>query len=350
MTDLSLLKTIMADTEDQQDQAGLSPGHQAAAGIFGTLLILAVIGLLLFLLRRWMQGPARVSADVRLEGKTVVITGANTGIGKVTALDMSKRGAKVVILCRDMERAEAAAAEVRDVTKGEVICHRLDLADLASVRECAEQLGNSLDKIDVLINNAGIMACPQMKTKDGFEMQLGTNHIGHFLLTNLLMPQLKKAAPSARIVNVSSMAHKPGRMNWDDLHYENTPYHRFTAYSQSKLANILFTKELARKGEGSGVTAYALHPGVIATDLGRHMEDMNCFTKMIWRCSSHLIKTPDSGANTTIYCAIEPSLAEHNGKYYSDCREVRPSPQAENMEDAKKLWDLSEQMVKLNQA
>merc|ERR1719150_1217356 len=188
----------MADSEDQQEQAGLSAGEQAAAGIFGTLLILLVVALLLYLLRRWMQGPARVSEDVKLEGKTVVITGANTGIWKATAMDMSKRGAKVVILCRDMEKAEAAAAEVRDATKGEVIVHKLDLADLASVRECAEQLGNSLEKIDILINNAGIMACPKMKTKDGFEMQFGTNHVGHFLLTNLLMPLLKKAAPGAR--------------------------------------------------------------------------------------------------------------------------------------------------------
>jgi len=342
----SASRTSMADTE----QSRLSAGHQAAAGIFGTLLILLVLAGLLYLIRRWMQGPARVSEDVKLEGKTVVITGANTGIGKATAMDMSRRGAKVVILCRDMEKAEAAAAEVRDVTKGEVICHRLDLADLASVRECAEQLGNSLEKIDILINNAGIMACPQMKTKDGFEMQLGTNHIGHFLLTNLLMPQLKKAAPGARIVNVSSLAHTSGTMNWEDLHYENSAYHRFTAYSQSKLANVLFTKELARKGEGSGVTAYALHPGVIATDLGRHMEDMNCFTRMMWRCFAPMIKTPESGANTTIFCAIHPSIADHNGRYYSDCKEVRPSSRADNMEDAKKLWDLSEQMVKLNQA
>merc|ERR1712142_210738 len=181
-----------------------------------------VLGLLLYLLKRWMQGPPRVAADVKLQGKTVVITGANTGIGKVTAMDMSRRGAKVVILCRDMEKAEAAAAEVRDATKGDVICHRLDLADLASVRECAEQLGNSLEKIDILINNAGIMACPKMKTKDGFEMQFGTNHLGHFLLTNLLMPQLKKAAPGARIVNVSSLAHTNGHMNWDDINYDNT--------------------------------------------------------------------------------------------------------------------------------
>merc|ERR1719492_8795 len=344
----------MADNEPMEDvnnnaEEGLSPGLQAVVGIFVTILILAVIAGLLYLLKWWMQGP-KVTSKAKLDGKTVVITGSNTGIGRTTALDMSRRGAKVVMLCRDMDKAEKVAAEIRDETKGEIICHKLDLADLASVRECAEQLGNSLEKIDILINNAGIMACPQMKTKDGFEMQLGTNHIGHFLLTNLLMPQLKKAAPGARIVNVSSLAHTSGTMNWEDLHYENTPYHRFTAYSQSKLANILFTKELARKGEGSGVAAFALHPGVIATDLGRHMENMNCFTKMIWRCSSHLIKTPESGANTTIYCAIDPSLAEHNGKYYSDCREVRPSPQAENMEDAKKLWDLSEQMVKLNQA
>merc|ERR1712045_789739 len=276
--------------DNVDEDPGLSAGEQAAAGIFGTLGIVLVIAGLLYLLKRWVQGP-QVTSQAKLDGKTVVITGSNTGIGRTTALDMSRRGAKVVMLCRDMEKAEKVAAEIRDETKGDVICHKLDLADLASVRECAEQLGNSLEKIDILINNAGIMACPQMKTKDGFEMQLGTNHIGHFLLTNLLMPQLKKAAPSARIVNVSSMAHKPGQMNCEDLHYENTPYNRFTAYSQSKLANILFTKELARKGEGSGVTAYALHPGVIATDLGRHMEDMNCFTKMMWRCFAPLIKT-----------------------------------------------------------
>ena len=194
------------------------------------------------------------------------------------------------------------------------------------------------------------MACPKMKTKDGFEMQFGTNHLGHFLLTNLLMPLIKKAAPGARIVNVSSMAHMQGRMNFDDINYDNTPYDRFTAYAQSKLANILFTKELARKGEGSGVTCYALHPGVIATDLGRHLQDMNVVMRGIWRCFSPFIKTPESGANTTIYCAVEESIAEHNGRYYSDCREKRPSAQAENMEDAKKLWELSEGLVKMNQA
>jgi len=328
---------------------GLPAGHQAAAGIFGTILIVLVLAGLLFLLRKWMQGP-KITSTAKLDGKTVVITGANTGIGKTTALDMAKRGAKVVILCRDTEKAETAAEEIRTATKSEVIVHKLDLADLASVRECAEQLGNSLEKIDILINNAGIMACPKMKTKDGFEMQFGTNHVGHFLLTNLLMPLLKKAAPGARIVNVSSMAHMRGRMNWDDINYDNGPYDRFTAYAQSKLANILFTKELARKGEGSGVNAYVLHPGVIHTDLGRHLQDMGSVMKVVWSCFTPFIKTPESGANTTIFCAVDESVADHNGRYYSDCKEARPASQAENMDDAKKLWELTEGLVKMNQA
>jgi len=332
-----------------EETMGLQGGALAAAVIFGIIGCLLVIALLLFLLRLWMQGP-KVRSTARLDGKTVVITGANTGIGKVTALDLSKRGAKVVMLCRNVEKAEAAAEEIRKATEGEVVVHKLDLASLASVRECAEQLGNSLEKIDILINNAGIMACPEMRTTEGFEMQIGTNHFGHFLLTNLLMPLLKKAAPTARIVNVSSLAHTRGQMQWDDINWKETPYNAIQAYGQSKLANILFTKELARKGEGSGVNAYALHPGVINTELGRHLQDTFGPLVMLWKVAMPFIKTPESGANTTIYCAVEESIADHNGRYYSDCKEKQPAPQAENIEDAKKLWDLSEQLVNLNQA
>eukprot|EP00092_Neocalanus_flemingeri_P019775 GFUD01021415.1.p1 GENE.GFUD01021415.1~~GFUD01021415.1.p1 ORF type:complete len:334 (+),score=104.31 GFUD01021415.1:80-1081(+) len=332
-----------------EETMGLAGGALAAAVIFGIIGCLLVIGLLLFLLRLWMQGP-KVRSSARLDGKTVVITGANTGIGKITALDLSKRGAKVVMLCRNVEKAEEAAEEIRKATEGEVVVHKLDLSSLASVRECAEQLGNSLEKIDILINNAGIMACPELRTTEGFEMQIGTNHFGHFLLTNLLMPQLKKAAPTARIVNVSSLAHERGRMQWEDINWDKTPYNAIQAYSQSKLANILFTKELARKGEGSGVNAYALHPGVINTELGRHLKDTFGPAVMLWKLAVPFIKTPDSGAQTTIYCAVEESLADHNGRYYSDCKEKQPAPQAENIEDAKKLWEVSEQLVNLNQA
>jgi len=328
---------------------GLQGGALAAAVIFGIIGCILVVALLLFLLRLWMQGP-KVSSTARLDGKTVVITGANTGIGKVTAMDLSKRGAKVVMLCRNVEKAEEAAEEIRKATEGEVVVHKLDLASLASVRECAEQLGNSLEKIDILINNAGIMACPEMRTTEGFEMQIGTNHFGHFLLTNLLLPQLKKAAPNARIVNVSSLAHTRGQMQWDDINWEKTPYNAIQAYGQSKLANILFTKELARKGEGSGVNAYALHPGVINTELGRHLKDTFGPMVLIWKLAMPFIKTPESGANTTIYCAVDESIADHNGRYYSDCKEKQTAPQAENIEDAKKLWEVSEQLVNLNQA
>jgi len=280
-----------------------------------------------------------------------VITGCNTGIGKITAMDLSKRGAKIVMLCRSLERAEAAAQDIRKATEGEVIVHKMDLASLDSIAECSDQLCNSLEKIDILINNAGVMMCPDLKTEDGFEMQIGTNHFGHFYLTNLLMPLLKKAAPGARIVNVSSLAHENGRMQWEDINYEKTPYNPMKAYAQSKLANILFTKELARRGEGSGVNSYALHPGVIATELGRHFGDTyGCFAQCLGNCIKPLLKTPESGAQTSIFCAVDESIAEHSGRYYSDCREKTPKPQALNMEDAKKLWEISEQLTGIGHA
>jgi len=189
-----------------------------------------------------------------------------------------------------------------------------------------------------------------MKTEDGFEMQIGTNHFGHFYLTNLLMPLLKKAAPGARIVTVSSLAHEQGAMQWDDINYEKTPYDAMKAYSQSKLANILFTKELAKRGEGSGVTAYALHPGVVATELGRHVGDtFGAIGSCIFGCVRPLVKTPENGAQTSIFCAVDESIADHSGRYYSDCKEKRPKPQAENMDDAKRLWELSEQLTGIGQ-
>ena len=170
------------------------------------------------------------------------------------------------MLCRNVEKGETAADEVRGISEGDVVVHKMDLASLKSVRECCEHLGNSLKKIDILINNAGVMYCPEMKTEDGFEMTIGTNHFGHFLLTNLLMPLIKEAAPGARIINVSSKAHETGEIQWEDINWDKTPYSPFKAYHQSKLANVLFTKELARRVDGSGVAVYALHPGAIAQD------------------------------------------------------------------------------------
>ena len=219
----------------------------------------------------WIQGPKCLSKK-RLDGKVVVVTGANTGIGKVCAQELSRRGAKVIMLCRSLERGETAANDIRE-TEGEILVERMDLSSFKSIRECAEKLNQNLDKIDILLNNAGIMACPLSRTEDGLEMQIGTNHFGHFLLTDLLLPLLHKGGPGTRIVNVSSTAHERGQMFFDDINFHNIKYEPFKAYSQSKLANVLFSSELAEREAKNGINVYSLHPGVIATDLGRHMGD-----------------------------------------------------------------------------
>ena len=303
-------------------QSDKMEGASLAAVILGSIsLVLLLICLALILLRRHLQG-ARCHSLVRLEDKVAVVTGANTGIGFETALDLSSRGAKVILLCRSLERGEAAATTIRAATGGEVEVEKLDLASLASVRECAAKLVLTLEKIHILENNAGVMACPLTRTEDGFEMQMGTNHLGPFLLTSLLLPLLHRAAPGSRIVTVSSLAHEQGTIQWDDIHWERVPYSATKAYCQSKLANVLFTKELGQRLEGSGVCAYSLHPGVVATDLARHVGATfgplgSCAVAMI----RPFIKTAKSGAQTSIYCAVDAAVKEDNGLYYSDCRQ-----------------------------
>ena len=327
-----------------------SPGELITSLSFTVLI--SSVGLISFLLlfRQWMKGPV-CESTMRLDGKIALITGANTGIGKYSAWDLSRRGAKVLLLCRSKEKGEQAAQEIRTDTKGDVSVKILDLSSLESVRECAEELLVSLDKIDILLNNAGIMVCPQMKTKDGFEMQLGTNHLGHFLLTNLLLPLLLKGAPGARIVNVSALAHIHGKMNFDDLFFEKNPYYPIAAYAQSKLANILFTTELARRLKGSGVNTYSLHPGVIQTDLGRHVPDsFGSAVGFIFKLGRPLLKTAENGSQTSIFCCVEESIGEQSGLYYSDCRVESTSKEAQSTEDARKLWDISEKLTKLKQA
>ncbi|NWX38724.1 RDH12 dehydrogenase, partial [Notiomystis cincta] len=197
--------------------------------------------------RRYVAG-GRCKSTARLEGKVVIVTGANTGIGKETARDLAQRG-KVIIACRDIAKAEAAASEIRAETGNQqVIVKKLDLADTKSIREFAEKFLAEEKELHILINNAGVMLCPYSKTADGFEMHLGVNHLGHFLLTFLLLERLKHSAP-ARIVNVSSLAHHGGRIRFHDLHGERS-YNRGLAYCHSKLANVLFTRELARRLRG----------------------------------------------------------------------------------------------------
>nr|XP_030707210.1 retinol dehydrogenase 13 isoform X3 [Globicephala melas] len=221
------------------------------------------------LLKDFVAGGACPSKTT-IPGKTVIVTGANTGIGKQTALELARRGGTIILACRDLEKCEAAAKEIR----GETLNHRvnarhLDLASLKSIREFAAKIIEEEERVHILINNAAVMRCPHWTTEDGFEMQLGVNYLGHFLLTNLLLDKLKASAPS-RIINLSSLAHVAGHIDFEDLNWEKRKYDTKAAYCQSKLAVVLFTKELSRRLQGTGVTVNALHPGVARTELGRH--------------------------------------------------------------------------------
>ncbi|XP_060537314.1 retinol dehydrogenase 13-like isoform X2 [Cylas formicarius] len=298
---------------------------------------------------------AMCTSVARLDGKTAVITGCNTGIGKVTVQDFFERGARVIMACRNREKATQAAEEIKQATAsksnlGEIIVEELDLMSLKSVRSCAEKILAREKRIDLLINNAGVMTCPYGKTEDGFEIQFGTNHLGHFLLTLLLLPRICQSTP-ARIVNVSSVAHERGTINFDDLNWSQTPYSAIKAYGQSKLANVLFTKELHRKLREKNikdVNVYSLHPGVIKTELARHVADTyGKGVKLLMSAMRWFFKTPLQGAQTTIYCAVDEKCASESGLYYAECAVKEPSQAAQNEADAKRLWSESLKLVGL---
>lgn len=309
------------------------------------------IGYLTF--RRYMQG-GQCRSNARLDGKTVLITGANTGIGLETAKDLAKRGARVLIACRSKERGEAALKEIKEYSgNNNVKLYILDLSSLQSVRDCAAEVLANEDRLDVLINNAGIMWMPQWKSKEGYDIQFATNHLGPFLLTNLLLDLIKKSAPS-RIVNVSSVGHRRGTgMHFDDINLEKN-FSQYEAYFQSKLANILFTVELSKRLKNDNVTANSLHPGAVATDLVRFMDERALPIRILFKALYYVafkpfIKTPRSGAQTSIYLAVDPGVANISGKYFSDCAVDTPSKEAQDEEAAARLWKLSEQMVGLRQ-
>ena len=227
------------------------------------------IGFVIYVTKKYFGGGVCYS-KATLHGKTVIITGANTGIGLETAVDLAKRGARVVLACRSVEKGQAAVEAVKSRSKNEnVVFVKLDLASLKSVRDFSDRVLQDEVHIDILINNAGVMVPPYTKTEDGFELQIGVNHLAHFLLTNLLLERIKET-PSSRIINVSSLAHRRGKINFDDLQSEQS-YSPMREYAQSKLANVLFTQSLAKRMKGTNATAYSLHPGAVRTELGRHI-------------------------------------------------------------------------------
>lgn len=279
----------------------------------------------------------------------MIVTGANTGIGKETAIELAKRHATVYMACRDIQKCDEARRQVIVASKNKnVFCRELDLASQTSIRNFVRHFKAEQKRLDILINNAGVMRCPRSVTNEGIELQLGTNHMGHFLLTNLLLDYLKSSAPS-RIVNVSSIAHKRGEINTADINSEKS-YDPAKAYEQSKLANVLFTRELARRLKGTGVTANSLHPGLVDTELMRHMGFANSFFAKLFVYPFFwvILKTPINGAQTTLHVALEPELDGVSGKYFADCKETEEAPQAQDDEMAKFLWKVSEKWCRID--
>ena len=306
-----------------------------------------------------------VLEGISLQGRHFMVTGASSGLGEETVRALSSAGAKVTMVARNSDKLDAAADRIRtSVPTTDLQTGLVDLADLSSIRSYAEEYLQEAAPIDVLINNAGVMACPFMTTKDGFEMQFGTNHLGHFLLTNLLMPAIR-SGQNPRIINLSSAGHTHSDVSLDDPNFETSEYNAWESYGRSKSANIHFTREIVRR-YGDVIRCFAVHPGVILTELGRHltpelMEEMVERVKARSSSSAEAketgglpFKSMEAGAATQVWAATTDDLEENNGAYLGDCKVGveggNPSengylPYIYNEDTAKALWSLSEQMV-----
>lgn len=279
-----------------------------------------------------------------IEGKVVVITGANTGIGLAAGKALAARGAHIILTSRDPEKGAAALDAVRAAGGSTAEVMALDLASFASIEAFAAALLKRHPRIDVLINNAGLVLSQRSQTAEGFETTFGVNHLGHFLLTDLLRERLIASAP-ARIINVSSDAHKaaPNGLDFDDLQSEKG-YSSIGAYGRSKLANILFTRELARRLEGTGVTVNALHPGVVSTRFGQD-GDAAWWLRWFYAVGKPFLRTPEKGAETTVHLAVSPELQAISGRYFKNSREATPAPAGRDDAAAARLWAASEALV-----
>jgi NAD(P)-dependent dehydrogenase (short-subunit alcohol dehydrogenase family) len=276
-----------------------------------------------------------------MQGKTVIVTGATSGIGLVTARELARLGAQTVLISRSAEKCAAAVEQIkRETGQAQVSFIAADLATRAGVQQAAFEFKTSHPRLDVLVNNAGGVFMSRHVTLDGLEMTLALNHLNYFHLTILLLDLLKASGP-ARIVNVSSDAHRGGKIKLDDLQLTQG-YSGFGAYSQSKLANVLFTYELARKLEGTNVTANTLHPGFVKTGFGKNNGG---FMTLVLNLLTPLQKSPASGAETSIYLASSPEVEGVSGKYFADCKAVESDPASYDKTVAEKLWQLSLELI-----
>lgn len=304
-----------------------------------------------------MKGTWTTNDIPDLSGKIAIVTGANSGIGLELARILAQANATVILACRSIRRGQAAANAIqREIPHGQVSVKKLDLADLESICMFAHDFSSECDRLDILLNNAGVMLAPYGRTKDGFELHLGTNHLGHFALTGMLLERLLRTVGS-RIVNVSSLAHRVGRMDFGNLMYENgVGYSAFGAYARSKLANLLFTAELQQRLEGTRTIAVTAHPGGAATNLGRHMSDRHYY-RLLQPIFVRLSQSAAQGAWPILRAATDPNVL--GGEVYGPsgiCQMrgvpvvVKPHPRATNQETASLLWAVSEELTGVSPA
>lgn len=306
------------------------------------ILVVVVIIVTVKVYQKLTCGVCRTSAH--MVGKTVIVTGGNSGIGLESARNLAERGARVIIACRSVKRASAARDEIiRTTGNSDVHYRQLDLASLRSVREFSELILKTEKRLDVLINNAGAGGLGNVRTPDGLHVGMQVNYFGPFLLTCLLLPLLKTSAPS-RIVNVSSMIHKYGVLEFDNLNMEKY-WSDYLVYANSKLFLNLITLELSKRLKGTGVTVNALHPGVSATNIFRNIPN-GVVRKMVAYSLGFMFQSPKEASQTSIYLAVSPEVKETSGCYFSDCREVKPSSLSLDEEAAQRLFCESEKLVR----
>jgi NAD(P)-dependent dehydrogenase (short-subunit alcohol dehydrogenase family) len=300
---------------------------------------------------------SEVIAGIDLRGRRAVVTGGSGGLGEETARALASAGADVTIACRERAKGEAALARIRGTlggAGGALDVEALDLVSPASVRAFAQRFLARGVPLHLLVNNAGIMACPLARTTEGYELQFATNHLGHFLLTGLLAPALRSGAP-ARIVNLSSAGHRFSPVVFEDVHFERRPYDKWAAYGQAKTANVLHAVELDRRLRGAGVRAFALHPGGIVTELGRHLNADDIAQLRARASEGFRWKSVEAGAATSVWAATAPELEGQGGLYLEDCHVAKPkssaddadgyAPWAVDPDAAARLWSASETFV-----
>ncbi|XP_045169147.2 retinol dehydrogenase 12-like [Mercenaria mercenaria] len=319
-------------------------------------LCVGIAGVTLLAVRRAvLYIRTRCPSRVLMLGKTVIVTGANCGIGYETALDLAGRKARVILACRDLSKAQSAATKISKITGNtEVLAKKLDLASLKSVREFCSDVNANEQKLDVLINNAGVMNCPYSVTEDGFENHLAVNHFGNFLLTNLLKDLLYKAEDS-RVVFVSSALHKYGKVKLENLNSEEN-YKQGKPYGDSKLMNLLFAREFHKRFANDGkICVYSMHPGMVRTRLGRHTILFNRYFQifgfpvyaLLYSLYFLLIKSAREGCQTVVYCAVAPELQGQSDGYYGNFKKEPWSKPASDLDLAKKVWEISEKLTML---